>query len=796
MRTIGLDLRYALRGLRLAPGFTVVAVATIALGVGANTAVFSVVDAVLLRPLPFGSPDRLAVLWETDPDRGRKRVSPPTLIDWQEGQRTLSGIAGLTEEKWVVTGDAEPQVLSGAGVTPDFFRVLDVRMIAGRDFEESDDVVGAEPVALVSSGFAMSRFGSVAAALDRTVRLDGSPVRVVGVVPSEASYPAHADVWRPLTSSIGGGGMRARAAHILIAVGRLRPGVTLEQATADLARISAGISEYDGESAELQSLHSWVSGDVKTALLVLLGAVGFVLLMACANVGNLFLVRATGRTREVALRSALGASRARLVRQFLVESMTLGALGGAVGTALSVWGVRLIAALSPTELPRRAEIGVSGPMLLFAAGVTLLTGVLVGLASALSGTRLDFTGALKEHGPASGAMRSNRVRSALIVAEVALSVVLLAGAGLMVRSFLTITAIDPGFEAAQATAFRISLPAWRYPEPTSQTAFFNQLLERVRRMPGVTSAALSSNMQMGGSTMTTPAKIEGRELEGALASLSVQVSSVSPDYFKAMGIRLLEGRTFSGADRNGSALVAVVDSEFAYRFFPDGRAVGKRARTSFGDPVMKEIVGVVASTRHRSLTADAPPYFYTPMAQSEWGFAWVVVRSTGGSAGLIEAVRAAVRDIDPEQPIQQVATLSDLLARSFARPRFQAELLGGFAAAALLLAALGFYAVIANATEQRRHEIGVRLALGAGRRDVLRLTIGQAMALTAFGLAVGIPGALLAVRVLTSLLFRITPTDPTTFVAVALTLVAVAALASWLPARRALGTDPVRALRE
>lgn len=789
------DLRYAVRVLGKNPGFLFFTVAILALGIGANTAMFSVVRGILLRPLPFAAPDRLAMLWETHGNDQGMRVSPPTFLDWQRGQRSFEGLVATSEDAFVLTGLGEPRELTATSVSHGFFDLLGWTVEVGRAFRADDDVVGAERVVILSHGLAVQLFGTPAAALDRTLTLTGNAYRVVGVAPARFDYPAGTALWSPLIPALGAGALSARGAHFLLALGRLRPGVTLAQASAELARISGGVNDYQGEyGARATSLQEEITGQVRPALLILLGAVGFVLLIACANIGSLLLARASSRSREIAIRAALGASRGRLAGQFLAESLVLAVGGGVLGTVVAAWGITGIMGLSPTELPRRGDVGLDAAVLAFTAAITLLTGLLVGVLPALRGSRLNLGQSLKEHGPATGGVSTQRLRGALIVAEVVLSVVLLTGAGLLLRSFIAMTTVDPGFQPDGITTFRIALPTYRYPDTAARLGFFQQLLERTRALPGVTSAGLTRNLPVSGSSMTSPALIEGQEREPG--SEPTQASAVTPGYFRAMGIRLMRGRTFTAGDRSGNTPVAIVDEAFVRRYLKGEDPIGKRARTMFGQPVLREIIGVVADVKHAGLTADAPPFFYTPLAQDPAGAGVLVVRSSRPATAVMDGVRAIVRQIDPQQPLGEIATMRNLLSRSVARPRFYTELLTGFAAAALLLAGLGFYAILASTVAQRRHEIGVRLALGARTRDILALTLGHGLLLTALGLALGIPTALGMTRVLRGLLFHVGPTDPVTFVMVSLSLGMVALAASYVPARRALRTDPLRALKD
>ena len=827
MRDAFQGFRQRIRSLLRTPRLTLPAVLILGVAVGANTAMFSVVYGVLLRPLPFAEPDRLVALFEVGPGWwGRTELSLPTLEDWRAADPpALEGMVAMSGPGPVgLTGTGEPVAVERAAVSGDFFELLGVTPARGRTFTAADDRADAPPVAVVSWSLWQSRFGADPAILGRTIPLDGRSHRVVGVAPEGFGHPDETEVWVPLLSAVPEA-REIRGAHIFRVVGRLTPGATAERVTAQLTAASRGVAEYGGEwSALAVPLDREMTGEVRPALLLLWGAVGFVLLIASANVASLLLARVLGRRREVAVRAALGAGRWRIAADLLGESVLLAVAGGGLGLLLTAWGMDLLLALNPQAIPRANEIAVDGGVLAFALAVSLLTGLLAGGIPALQVGRTPPAPDLKEGSTGAGSSRdTGRIRSGLVVAEVALSVVLLVGAGVMARSLFTILGVDPGFRASRVMTYDLRLPEHAYPGPAEQRTFFDEVLERLEEIPLVREAAVSRNLPVSGSTMTSPV-LTGPWGEGDEPPMA-QVSWVGPGYFRSLGIELVEGRVFGATDREGSEPVAVVSRSLARRLFAEG-ALGRRAHHAFGDQEMREIVGVVDDVRHRSLTEEPPPVFYVPFAQEPAAGAALVVRAEVAPAVVNELVREVIRDVDPELPIQGVATMEERITRTVARPRFYAAVLGVFALLALVLALGGFYAVLAHCVSRRRRELSVRVAVGADPRELVGMIVRRGLVLTGVGVALGLGGAYFATRLLDSLLFgvgatdpvtfasvgglmvvaallaslvpalRATRVDPITFVAVPALLMAVAALASWAPARRAAATDPARVLRE
>ena len=794
------DLRFALRMLVKSPGFTVVAVLTLALGVGANTAIFTIVNAVVLRLLPYQDPGRLVWLSETDlrETSGDMPVSPPTFLDWRSQARSFEAISAYSEEAFVVTGRGGPENVASAAVTGNFFELLGVRPEVGRSFVPEEDHVNSHPVVILSDELWRSRFGSDRAVTGRSITLDGKSYEVVGVAPPRFNYPPGTQIWTPLMPRTAEG-LTIRGAHILNVLGRLKDGVALSQATADLntiqRRIALEDSDYRNYGAHLVPLQEHIVGEVRPALLVLLGAVGFVLLIACANVANLYLAQAATRGREMAIRLAVGASGGRVVRQLLTESTMMAFVAGGLGILLALWGVDALVALNPQKLPRADEIGVNGQVLAFALAVSLLTGVLFGLAPALQARKLNLAAGLKGGGfHLVGGPSHNRLRSLLVVLQTALAFVLLVGAGLMLNSFVRLLHVNLGFRPQQVIAFRLALPNSRYPDPQHQEAFFQQLLDRVKALPGVRSVGMATNMPVSGQSMTSPVIIAGRPTPSGERTLVQQVV-VDPGYFRTMGIRLEDGRFFSGYDNQEATPVVIVNQAFVRRFFPGENPLGKRLRTFFGKDVMRDVVGVVGDVKHKGPAAVTPPQVCVPYAQEPGPYMTVAVRADVGPAVMIPAVRSVVLAIDKDEPLDQVATMESLLSESVAQPRFYSWVLGAFAALAMILTAVGIYGVMSYSVTQRVHEMGVRLALGAMQGDVLRLVIGQGLLLAGIGIAAGLGSALALTRFLASLLYGVKPTDPLTLVAVSLFFTVVALLACYIPARRATKVDPMVVLR-
>ena len=807
------DLRYAARVLTKSPGFTSAAVLTLAHGIGANTAIFSVVNAVLLRPLPYAAADRLLVpMGEKNSPDAHTNVSHPDFVDWRDQTQTLEQVAAYTRSSMLLRLDAaEPELIYGANVSADLFPLLRIQPALGRAFTRAEDQPTSEPVILISYGVWRRRFNSDPNIIGQQLKGGGAGVgaTIVGVLPEGFRFPVQAsrtDFVRPLAPALGEWAHR-RGAYSLRVLARLKQGVTAQQAETEMRAIGQRLEQqYPDEGFRLGSrfvsLYEAVVGDVRTSLLVLLGAVSLVLLIACANVANLLLARAAARHREMAIRAALGASRWRVARQLLTESLLLSLAGGGLGLLLSLWGLDLLVADSALNLPRLRDVSLDTNVLAFTSGVSVLTGIIFGLAPAILAVRVDLSEALKEGGRGStaGAARS-RVRGMLVVSEVALSLVLLVGAGLLVKSFARLRGVNPGFDARNVLTTGLSLSKVKYPEAEQRRELFAQLVERLRAVPGVESAAVVYPLPFSGTTTSNTFLIDGRPVPAPDEKPAANYRAISPDYFRVLHIGLLSGRGFTEQDRPTAPPVVIVNETLARRFFGGQSPLGQRIaieRASGQAAVqdMREIVGVVSDVRHAGLDEEAGAEVYVPFTQAPEGYMDVVVRTTAANpAGMGASLRDVITAADREQYVPGVQTMTELIAESVAARRINALLTALFAGVALLLASIGIFGVMAYTVAQRRHEIGVRMALGAQPGDVLRLVLGQGMRLVLLGVAVGLAAALALTRVLAGMLYGVTPTDPATFAAVALLLTLVALAACYIPARRATKVDPLIALR-
>jgi putative ABC transport system permease protein len=811
MDTLLHDLRYGARMLLKTPAFTFVAVLALALGIGANTAIFSVVNAVLLRPLPYADPDRLVLLWQYTsrlPDLDRMFVSYPDYLDWRDQNQAFEHLAVFRDGGANLTGGDGPERIQVAEASASIFPILGVPPLIGRGFLPEEDQPGAGRTAVISHGLWQRRFGSDPGMVGQAVTLDGEAYTVVGVMPPGFRFPEQTppiDLWVPVGLNAASRSFTSRGNHPgLLAIGLLKPGVTFAQAQEDMAGVTRRLAEQypntNGDTvARMTTLTEEVVGDVRPALLVLLGGIGFVLLIACANVANLLLARALGRQREIAIRAALGASRARIICQLLTESAVLAAMGGAAGLVVALWGVDVLVAVSPESIPRLRETGVDASVLVFTLAVSLLTGLVFGLVPALQVSRPDLSDALKEGSrSATDGLRRNRVRSTLVVTELALALVLLAGAGLMMRSFARLLDVDPGFNPEGILAAGVPLPSVKYPEDVQRVAFFERVRERVRELPGVVAASVVSEPPISGGAWQTGYAVEGREQPQGTLPLFTDVVVVSPDYFRAVGIPVRAGREFASRDGAGAPAVALIDETMARKIFPGEDPLGKRLSIDAdeeGNPVWLEIVGIVGHVKHYGLDRDARTQIYLPHAQMPLLDMTIVARTKGDPAALAQAVRGEVLAVDADQPLSYLSPMSEFVADSLAQRRFSMVLLGIFAVVALLLSAVGIYGVMAYSVTQRTHEIGIRMALGAERGDVTRLIVRHGMAVAFVGIAAGAGAAFALSRFISGLLFEVSPTDPATFAGVAALLVGVAFLACYLPARRAARIDPMVALR-
>ncbi len=793
------DLRYAARFLRQRPLFTAVAVLALTLGIGSNTAIFSVVQAVLLRPLPFPQPEQLVLLWESQPGMPNASFSPPDYEDiaalpaWQS-------ISAYRHASFNLGTRSQPERVLAAETTASFFEVMQARAVVGRTYGAQDARSGA---VVLSHRLWVRLFGAQPSVVGRTVTLNGQPTTILGVMGPELTLPRQAEMWVASRDGIPGAGSDksvTRGEHYLRAVGRLSG--SLSEAHAQLKALAARLAkEYpdsnEGHGFQAGELQEQLVSASRPALYMLLAAVALVLLIACANVANLLLARAATRQRELAIRVALGASRGQLVRQLLTESVVLAALGGGLGVLLAFWGVDALVALAGRALPRAAEVSVDGGALLFTAALAITTGIVFGLAPALSATSVDPDAALKDGGGGrvGEGRRRSRLRATLVVGEVAVAVVLLAAAGLMIRSFWKLSAVDPGFAPEGALTFRVSAP----PSLTSEaqvTQYFQELDARVAALPGVSAAGATGNLPLSGSNTNSHVIIDGRPRPATSAEQTrLEEQAVTPGYFKAMGLRLLAGRLLTLADTAGAPKVMVVNEATARELFPGEDAVGKRVSFDTGDPDWVEIVGVVSDLRQFGLTEPTKPEAFFPHAQHPWRELSFVVRAPTDLGALATAVRREVAAIPPGEAAYNLRPLSELVSDSLAQRRFTLLLLLTFAAAALLLAAVGVYGVMSYSVAQRTRELGVRLALGARPMDVLRMVLRQGLALAGAGVGVGIALALFLTRLLSTLLYGVAPYDPGTLLAVALVLGVCAVVSCLAPAVAATRVDPMTSLR-
>jgi putative ABC transport system permease protein len=800
MDTFFQDFRYALRTLRRTPSFTLAAVACLALGIGANTAIFSVIDGILLRPLPFSDPASLVMVWETDPSQGRDRnvVSPANYLDWRAQSSSFADIGSYIDWRGNLTGIDEPVEVKVSIATASFFRVLGVPPALGRVYTPEEDMPNAPNVVVLSHRLWERQFGARRDAIGSRLNLNGRPSTIIGVMPADFGIEGStAELWAPMRLDPAVD-YRTQTGRYLTAVARLKPGVTPQRAQADMNVIARRLESAHpvfnaGWGANVVPMSEQVVGGVRRALLVLGGVVGFVLLIACANVANLLLARSTARTREIAVRSALGAGRGRMVRQLLTESVALSALGAALGLVLAYWGLEAVKALAPRGVPRLATISIDAATLGFTVIVALVTGILFGLVPALHAGRGNLQTVLREG--SRGSTASGGARGILVVAQVALSLILLVGAGLMMRSFVKLQSVDPGFDPHNVLTGRIQLAGERFRASSAATAFFEQILERVGKLPGVESAGAINWLPFAGDGSATSYWIEGRPVPPPTSEFVADVRAVDSRYFRTMRIRVRRGEPFDARASTESPKQVVVNEAFVRVHFPTGNPIGEHVLMPWGDTLRGEIVGVVADTKHAGLDSVARPMIYWAMKQFPTNFMTLVVRTTGDPMRLAPAVAREVRALDANQPFADPQPLDAYLGQSVAQRRFSMTLLGVFSVLALVLAAVGIYGVLAYSVAQRTREIGVRMALGAREATVATMVVREALGVVGIGLAIGVAGALALTRVLASLLYEVSPTDPLTFAGVTIVLAAVAVSASYLPARRAARVDPIVALR-
>ncbi|MEK6301905.1 MAG: ABC transporter permease [Acidobacteriota bacterium] len=796
------DLRYAVRMLLSKPSFTVIAVLALAIGIGANTAIFSVVNAILLRPLPYKNAERISMIWMDNPKLGVDQDwhSYPNYMDFKQQNQSYEDIAAFNDRSFNLTGVGEPVRVVGVHASASLFSVLGVEPALGRAFTEDEEEPGKDLVVVLSNALWQRRFGGDPGIVGQPINMNGVDRNVVGVMPASFAFPEkRTEVWIPL--ALTPQRKQARNAISYKAVGRLKPGVTIQQARADMGVIAKQLDDQYSQSGygiNLVPLNDQETSKVRPALLVLLGAVAFVLLIASANVANLLLARAAMREKEIAIRLALGAGRSRIVRQLLTESALLALVGGGAGLLLAVVGLRALVALSPADIPRLDQTSIDGKVLAFTLAVSLLTGFIFGLVPALQASKPDLNDSLKDGGRGStGGIRGGRIRSLLVVAEVALSLVLLVGAGLLIRSFMRLQQFDLGFNPDSLLTMRVQLPGTKYRDGKQVANFYQQLLQRLEAVQGVRSVGAISSMFLTDTPNSTNFSIEGRPVPVGAEAIEVPLDSVSPSYFRVMGIPLLSGREFDDRDVDGATLVVIINQTFANRFFQGEDPIGKRF--VYGQPAPDNpwitIVGVVGDMRRTGFDRPVRPETFLPEAQATDNALMIVARTEGDPASFAGALRSEVWAIDKDQSVFNIKTMQETLAEMMSQRRFNMLLLGLFAAVALTLAAVGIYGVISYSVTQRTHEIGIRMALGAGSSDVLKLVVGQGMALVMIGVATGLIAALLLTRLMSALLYGVSATDPLTFAALSLTLTGVALVACFVPARRAMKVDPMIALR-
>ena len=791
------DARYGVRQLTKSPGFAVVAILTLALGIGATSAMFSVINGVLLRPLPFPEPDALVLVNEIVPQYGRFSVAPATFLDWRAQNTSFERIVALQNGSASIAGANGAERITNALVSWDFFDLARVQPMLGRTFKPEEDVPGKNDVVIVSHGMWQQRFGGDRNIVGRTATLNGAAATIIGVMPPAFQFPSGAQYWAPIALNQV---KASRGGHFLAVIARLRPGVTVTQASTEMKMISERLArqypkESADESAEVVALLDQIVGDARQSLLALLGAVGVVILIACANVANLLLVRASVREKEIAIRTALGAGRARLVRQMLAESLVLAVGGGALGMLFAYLVLRPIQTLSAGSIPRVQGISIDGTVLLFAIAVTVATGIIFGLAPAWQASRAGIAAIMKEGGRSSSTGGGRWMRSALLVVEVALSIVLLVGAVLLLRSFARVTRVDPGFQADHVLAFRVALPAVSYGEDHNRIAFFDQLITRLEQLPDVRSAGMIQTLPMRGDYFLS-FSVQGRPEPRPGDEPSANHRVVSPHYFSALGIPLKRGRLFTEQDAETSPMVAVIDEAFVARHFPNEDPIGRGLDIGNGTDGFYQIVGIVGAVHHGSLETSPGPTMYVPYRQDVFSQMWIVARTDRDPAQLVAPARQTVREIDPSLPAYSMTPLRDVITQSVAQRRFSMLLLAAFAVTALFLAAVGIYGVVGYTVSQRTQEIGVRLAIGAERRDVLTLVVGGGMKLAVVGVAIGLAGALALAQLITTMLFNVTPFDPASYAVTAGVLLAIAAIACYVPARRAMNVDPLVAIRQ
>ena len=817
--TLWQDIRYGVRMLVKNPGVTIIVIVALALGIGANTAIFSVVNAVLIRPLPYQESERLVFLNEQSPVLDEMSISYPNFLDWRTQNQTFEKMGVYNRASYNLTGSGEAERIVTGQVSADLFSVLRVNALHGRVFTNDEDKPGGTPVVVLSYGLWQRRFGGQQSIVGQAITLNGKSYTVIGVMPESYAYPSRAEMWVPVGQLSDQASWQSRGNHPgLYGVARLKPGVTFDQAAADMNNVGANLEkQYPDSNAStrprLRPLLEIFVVDVRRALWVIFGAVGCVLLIACANIANLLLARATARRKEMAVRTAVGASRWRIARQLLTESVLLSLIGGSIGLLLARWGIALILWVSPNVIPRSREIGLDWTVLAFTVGISFLTGILFGLIPAIQAGDVDVHETLKESGR--GTSGRQWLRSALVVVEVATTLVLLISAGLLIRSFYLLQKVNPGFSDEQLTSFSISLPQKKYANEEGRLSFYNRLLENVRSLPGVESTAAASGLPLGNNGWQTSFVIDGQPLPPREQTPLMEACLVTPDYFKAMNIPVLRGRVFNDRDdrshlagrdlsklnENQRAMAAVnkivIDEDFAKRYWPNEDPIGKRVKLGRdADANVLEVIGVVGRVKMESLNQNSDRvqgYFaYNQLPQ---GGMTVIIKGASDPNQLISSVRGVVKSIDPDQPIYSPRTMDEIRAESVAPERLNLTLLSLFAGIALVLAIVGIYGVMSYSVTQRTHEIGIRMAIGARPVDVFKMILGNGMKLALIGVVLGLAGAFALTRLMATMLFGVEPTDAMTFGGISVLLITVALLACYLPGRRATKVEPTISLR-
>jgi len=791
------DIRFGFRSLSKRPGFTAIALIALALGIGANTAIFSLVNAVVLRPLPFPEPDRLVWVWGNIRNGGnRASVSPLDFLDYREQNKTLENLAATMQLPVNVTGNGDPERLNASAVTGNYFQTFGVTPVLGRGFTLENEKTGQDHVTVLSHDFWQRRFGGDPGIINKTIVLNGKATQVLGVMGRDVNLPQAAELWVPLTFD--DPEMKMRKAHFLRPIGRMKPGVSLTQAQADLDLIAAQLEKQypdsnTGWNTRLVSLREQLLGGSRTFVLILFGAVGLVLLIACANVANLLLVRAASRQKEIALRTALGASRPRIMRQMITESILLAIMGGALGALLARFGVDLLVSFSQNTLPPTVTVGVDATVLLFTFLISLATGLLFGLAPAFRTLQVNLIESLKEgvRGAGESGLR-NRTRNVLVVVESAIAVMLLIGAGLLVRSLIALQGVDPGFDANNVLTMRLDLARNKYDTPEKTANFLTELQTRVGSLPGVETVGVISELPLSGQLNDLPFTVEGRPAVTIDQAFGADFRRVNQNYFSALRIPFLRGRNFTEQELRQEEKPIIVSQQLVAQVFPNEDPLGKRLISAIGD-TRHEIIGVVGDIRHNSLGSPPVPTMYFPTIETP--FTNLAIRTKSDPLSVAAGVRKEIQAIDPDQPVAAVRPMASWVEQSVAAQRYSTMVLGLFAMLAVVLAATGIYGVMSYTVAQRTHEIGVRMALGARQHDVLKLVVRQGMMLAVIGVALGLIGAFALTRVMSTLLFQVTAKDPVTFVVVAVLLMAVAFVACFVPALRATKVDPLVALR-